>query len=118
MWITEKLEQNSNNVFATTANVLQTDRHTISTSGNESQKGIISFLPFGIESIPPCESEVLLINADSGVVCTGCELNNKTIKAGELHLFSKGGANIILKNNGEISLNGLCITKDGQIKGG
>lgn len=114
MWITEQLGQNERQAVATTADVTMIDKDTISTSGSENLKGVPVFAPFGVQSIPPTGTTVLLVNADKGAVCCGSINNKDNLAAGEVKIYSSGGASIILKNNGDILLNGAKITKDGK----
>ena len=41
-----------------------------------------------------------------GNVCIGTLSQSQGLKPGEIKLFSAGGANIVLKNSGEIVING------------
>ena len=52
-----------------------------------------------------------------GSVCAGVQGDPGGLSAGEVRLCSAGGAQIVLKNNGEIWLNGLTITPSGEIRG-
>lgn len=58
---------------------------------------------------------MLMLNVDGADTCIGCISVCTDIKSGELKLASAGGATAYFKNNGEIMLNGLIITKDGRI---
>lgn len=73
------------------------------------------FAPRGV-AYRPCEGDnLLLVSADGVPVCTGVLSAADGIGIGELRLSSAGGASVHLKNNGEIVLNGLTITRDGKI---
>lgn len=114
MWITEQLGQKEGQAVATTADVTMTDKNKVSTSGSENLKGVPVFSPFGVQSIPPAGTTVLLVNADKGAVCCGSINNKGNLEAGEVKIYSSGGASIVLKNNGDILLNGAKITRDGK----
>jgi hypothetical protein len=77
-------------------------------------RGIAVFAPRGISYRPREGDRLLLLRADGTDVCVGC-LATDMLEPGELALASSGGARIHLKNNGEISLNGLTISATGQI---
>ena len=63
----------------------------------------------------PCEGDRLLVMPVEGAdTCLGC-YGQANLEGGELKLFSAGGAVLHLKNNGDITLNGLTITKEGQV---
>jgi hypothetical protein len=79
-------------------------------------RGVPVFAPRGV-MYRPCEGDrLLMIQADGAEACAGCLSMPNEIEPGELKLCSSGGAAAIFKNNGEIHLNGLIITKDGKIK--
>jgi hypothetical protein len=79
-------------------------------------RGIPVFGPRG-RSYRPLEGDRLLImRADGADVCVGCLSAARGVAAGELLLVSSGGARIHLKNNGDIELNGLTVTKNGSLR--
>lgn len=79
-------------------------------------RGIPMFAPRGV-AYRPCEGDRLLMLLVDGVeTCVGCLSTATGLEGGEIKISSAGGATAIFKNNGEISLNGLIITKDGQIE--
>lgn len=62
---------------------------------------------------------MLMLNVDGAETCIGCISVCRDLKSGEIKIASAGGASAHFKNNGEISLNGLIITRDGRlIEGG
>lgn len=78
-------------------------------------RGIPIFAPRGI-SYRPCEGDrLLMLNVDGAETCIGCISVCRDLKSGEVKIASAGGAYAHFKNNGEISLNGLIITKDGRL---
>jgi hypothetical protein len=77
-------------------------------------RGIAVFAPRGISYRPLEGDRLLLLRADGSDVCVGC-LATEALEPGELALASSGGARIHLKNNGEISLNGLIIPADSNL---
>lgn len=79
------------------------------------RRGVPVFAPRGISYRPREGDRLLLMRADGADICVGCLASQDAVEDGELLLCSSGGARILLKSNGEISLNGLIITKDGQI---
>lgn len=105
---------------ATVAQVSYADSGGFGAIGAGEQRGIPVFAPRGI-AYRPCEGDnLLLIPADGAMTCAGVLSTGDSLAPGELRLSSSGGASIRLMANGEIDLNGLRITKDGQItqKGG
>lgn len=83
-------------------------------SGYERRK-IPTFSARGI-TYRPCQGDhVLLFNVAGKEVCAGVLCQSEKIEPGELSLSSSGGANIHLKADGSVVINGLTITSDGQL---
>lgn len=72
-------------------------------------RGLKQSAPYGVASVPPKgESAVVLPLTDCRVYLgTLCE--NKGLEPGELKLYSKGGAEIYLCNDGKVYINGKEI---------
>lgn len=115
MWITKQLVQKEKVINATSAKVTMADKNVVCTTGSEEHRSLPNYAPFGVASVPPTGTQVLILDSEIGTVCTGCLCDNKQVQSGELMLFSQGGACVLLKNNGDILLNGVRITKDGKI---
>lgn len=62
--------------------------------------------PWGIAYQPPNAAQAVVVSTTAGDTCIGALAQDKGLKPGELMLFSSGGAEIYLKNNGEIEING------------
>ena len=73
------------------------------------------FGPYGYAARPPEGEQALLLPLGEGWICQGCLEGESSLQPGEIRLRSLGGAEILLQNSGEISLNGLIITKDGVL---
>lgn len=63
-------------------------------------------LPYGIMSTPPNGKNAVALPLGDGEVSLGVTDNEFNTEPGELALFSQGGAYIILKNNGNVVING------------
>jgi len=101
---------------ATVAQVSFSDAAGFGAVGAAEYRGIPVFAPRGI-AYRPCEGDNLLIlPVDGSDTCVGVlSVNDTNLGGGELRLSSAGGACIHLKNNGDILLNGLTITREGQM---
>ncbi|MEF9852542.1 MAG: hypothetical protein RR787_00995 [Hydrogenoanaerobacterium sp.] len=78
-----------------------------------------AFLPTGICALPKEGDEALLLPLDGGAVCIATLCPPKAAAGllnGELRLYSQGGAEITLKNNGDVVINGLTIKPNGTFK--
>lgn len=91
----------------------------IVTDGKNSQinaKGGIPFVgakiavPYGIVSLPVQGENAVILDVAGQPVCLGVIQGSNTLEMGEIMLFSKGGASIVLKNNGKVLINGKEFT--------
>ena len=89
----------------------------ISVSGLADLKNCEMIAPYGIYA-KPCRGERagMIPMEGYGYLYLGQIQAESDLKEGEIRLISKGGAEIRLLENGEISLNGLVITTDGTVK--
>lgn len=121
MWISKKLAQSANQAQNDNTEIgnlsISTDDLVAAISSCEKRK-ITFYSPLGIEFLPSVGQNVLLISCGNRTVCAGVEMNKTSkLKPGELRLFSQGGANILLRNNGSIELNNsVVIDKNGNIE--
>lgn len=82
------------------------------------KRGITFYTPLGIEFFPSEGQKVLLISCGNHTACAGVEMKKSSeLEAGEIRLFSEGGASIMLKNDGSIILNNaVTIDKNGNLE--
>ncbi|MCI1982751.1 MAG: hypothetical protein LKJ45_06255 [Oscillospiraceae bacterium] len=69
--------------------------------------------PWGIAYLPPDAAQAVVVSTRAGDVSVGALAESRGIQPGELMLFSSGGAQIYLKNNGEIEINGQVFKAKG-----
>lgn len=69
-------------------------------------RGVPTAAPWGVAYCPPNAAQAALVSTENGPACVGVLMEKKTLAPGELLLFSAGGAEIYLKNNGEVVVNG------------
>ncbi len=69
--------------------------------------------PWGIAYQPPNAAQTVIVSTSAGDTCIGALAEDRGIRPGELMLFSSGGAEIYLKNNGEIEINGQIFKAKG-----
>lgn len=74
--------------------------------GTNAYRGVPMAAPWGIASQPPNSAYAVVVNTGSGPACVGTLTENNGLEPGELMLFSAGGAEIYLKNSGEVVING------------
>jgi len=121
MWISKKLAQSGNQAQNDNTEIgnlsISTDDIVAAISSCEKRK-IAFYSPSGVEFLPSVGQNVLLISCGNQTVCAGVEMKKTSkLKAGEIRLFSQGGAEILLKNDGSITLNNrVVIDKNGNIE--
>lgn len=69
--------------------------------------------PWGIAYRPPNAAQAVVVSTSAGDTCIGVLAQEKGLQPGELMLFSSGGAEIYLKNSGEIEINGQTFAAKG-----
>lgn len=71
--------------------------------------------PWGVMWAPPNEAEAVVVTtAGGGRACLGTVEKAGSLEPGELRLFSAGGAEIYLKNSGEVVINGQVFGAGGD----
>ena len=85
------------------------------TQGSDYTEGVPVISPYGVTAMPAEGEKVLLMPCGDYYVCIGTMGAQGGLPAGELVLKSKGGACVELKNSGDVVINGLTITSEGQL---
>ena len=64
--------------------------------------------PPGMVYVPKPNEDAVIVSTGLGQMCIGVRIpyNNFELEAGELALYSAGGAQIFLKNDGRVIING------------
>ena len=108
MWLTSFMAKNiRENSAASSGSVMGTKDGKLQVDATVSQHDLPLVAPFGVVCVPAIGEEAVTINTPSGEVCLGVVAkNSKGLAPGELMLCSKGGASIVLKNDGRVLING------------
>ncbi len=107
MWLMNYITQNSMTApSAVKGNVNKNDKDGIAVVSSGEHKRLKSCFPYGIISVPPTGERAVVLPLDDGEVGLGVIASNAELKEGELMLYSKGGASIVLKNDGRVLING------------
>ena len=72
-------------------------------------KNINQCAPYGIESVAPVGQRAVVLPLDFGDVALGVVSSTSGLEQGEIRIRSMGGAEILLKNSGEVIINGTVI---------
>lgn len=115
MWMSKNIAKVASNDMPEKGVVTLSDRE-IEAGSTVTRRNIDAYSPYGYSAIPPVNNEVMLLPSNDGVVMLGTLMNTDNLESGEVKISSLGGATIILKNDGTISLNGLIISKKGVIQ--
>lgn len=86
---------------------------TVSTVQSEE---VQNYAPYGYSAYAPDGEEILIINSANGAAGAGTKMKNDKLKEGEISLTSSGGAKVLLKNNGDVEINGFVFTLKGEVK--
>lgn len=73
-------------------------------------KEVAQCLPYGVVSVPPNGENAVVLPLDDGEVMLGVIGQTTDLQPGELALVSKGGASVVLKNNGNVLINGKVFS--------
>lgn len=107
MWLSKKLQGRT----LGRATALE-DRYSAAPAGQEAVSAWRMSAPWGIVWNPPDLAGAFFLQGEAGRICVGAKMEEKNLEAGELLLFSAGGARIYLKNNGEVEINGQIFSAD------
>lgn len=111
MWISNKiaLREKSKERKASSADVTLIDGGNIVVQNSNEYRGIKVVSPRGIAYMPVQGDKTVVIPVGDENVCIGAINESAELEAGELMLYSSGGAKIVLKNNGEVLINNTTI---------
>lgn len=88
----------------------------VTVSGSAEWRKIQLFAPYGFAYVPPNGSQTLLLPCGDSAVCIGAVMENAGLEEGECRIYSLGGAEIVLKNNGDAVINGVTVKPDGTVR--
>ena len=115
MWLSRKFGSRQKE-SAETGTVAIGGSSTIKTASTVLAENVQNYAPYGYSAFAPCGEEILLISSANGNAGAGTKMSDESINEGEISISSKGGARIVLKNDGSIQINGFVFTADGKIK--
>lgn len=115
MWMSKRIVATSGKEVAEKGKVTLSDNQ-LEAGATVTRRNIDSYAPYGYKSVPPVDEDVIMLESNDGAVVLGALSKDENIESGEVKISSLGGAYIILKNNGDIVLNGLVIDSRGVIQ--
>ena len=115
MWMSKRIVATSEKEVAEKGKVTLSDNQ-LEAGATVTRRNIDSYAPYGYKSVPPVDEDVIMLESNDGAVVLGALSKDEDIESVEVKISSLGGAYIILKNNGDIVLNGLVIDSRGVIQ--
>lgn len=110
MWLSKQISNACKSVKGVTlGKVTSSTKDTVTVQATQEHREIKNVSPFGLVSIPPVGTKAVVTPTDEGFIYTGTITQAADLEPGELMLYSSGGANIILKNNGQVLINGTAV---------
>lgn len=109
MWLSKQINNNKKSEQVSIGKVTLSNNNTVNVRSNTEYKNIPIVLPYGMACRVPLGEFMYILPTDNGNVAIGTYNNNDILQDGELMLYSKGGAKIILKNNGSVIINDTVI---------
>ena len=111
MWLSEYLAGRSIGAESSSSGeVRSVNPDGVSVSSTRDQT-VPMIAPAGIAYKPAVGSQTVVLPAEGGAVCLGVvSTPAANLEAGELMLYSAGGASLVLKNDGRVLINGRTVT--------
>lgn len=110
MWLSKQISNACKLIKNTQiGKITSTHDDTVTIQTSEEHREIKIAAPFGVISIPPTGAKAVVTPTEQGFIYTGVLSQPAELEPGELMLYSSGGANIVLKNNGQVLINGAVL---------
>ncbi|MGN0523984.1 MAG: hypothetical protein ACI4IG_06900 [Eubacterium sp.] len=115
MWLSKMISKTNSNNIAESGNVTIASADSIEANATVNCRNLPTYSPYGYTSVAPVGEEIMLIPSTNGQVAVGTRSSALELESGEICISSKGGAKIILKNDGSVIINSVVISKNGVI---
>lgn len=106
MWLLDAMSKKENTQSAEQGTVTQYNSGKTDVYTSNFFKEIALCAPYGILFAPPQGEKAVVLPLADQAVCLGTISEKETVQPGELLLYSKGGAKILLSNDGKVYING------------
>lgn len=111
MWILNYVTKNSiNESLAEKGSVEGSSDGRVQINASSDYSKIPIAAPYGISYVPLVGEESVVLTAGGEDICLGTVAKAENLKPGELMLSSSGGASIVLKNDGNVYINGRAVS--------
>lgn len=116
MWLSKTIFQDTESEKPQNGSVTMSSSSNIEIGSTVMARNTDMYAPYGYCAIPPVGEEVLIVPASKGQAIMGILSKENSLDSGEIRLRSKGGATIVLRNDGSVVINSMIIDKNGVIK--
>lgn len=112
MWINEYMTGRSGKTnVAAAGEILTANNGRVAVGSNRNYNALPVIAPAGVAYVPAAGTSTMVLEGAGGTVCLGViAAPPEPLEAGELMLYSAGGASIVLKNNGKVLINGREVS--------
>lgn len=116
MWLSKMIANNSDEAKAERGMVTISNENETEIGASVLSRAVSSYAPYGYNAVAPVGEEVILVPSSDGQVSLGTKIDVNSLDNGEIKISSKGGATIVLRNDGTIAINSMIINKEGRIQ--
>ena len=109
MWLMNYITKNSITAPKAERGGVKSSGNTVSVDSSEEHREIKCCVPYGFASVVPVGESAVVLQLANGEVSLGVLAKNVELDEGEVMLSSKGGASIVLKNDGRVLINGKAV---------
>ena len=112
MWLLDYVTRNSfSKTEPSCGDVTDFSMGNVAVNSSLEHRNMPVIAPFGIAYNPPVGETSVVLPLVKEQACLGVVAKDKNLEEGELMLYSKGGATILLKNDGTVVINGRVFEK-------
>lgn len=112
MWLLDYVTRNSfSKTEPSIGDVTDYSMGNVAVNSSLEHRNMPVIAPYGIVYNPPVGETSVVLPLTKGQACLGVVSKDMKLQAGELMLYSKGGATILLKNDGSVVINGKVFEK-------
>lgn len=112
MWLLDYVTRNSfSKTEPSCGDVTAFSMGNVAVNSSLEHRDVPVVAPYGIAYNPPVGETSVVLPLTKEQVCLGVVSKDKNLEEGELMLYSKGGATIVLKNDGSVVINGKVFEK-------
>ncbi len=106
MWLMHYITNNSLSAPGAAKGEWRADGTEAAVNASGQHRDLELCLPYGVLSVPPTGERAVVLPLDDGEVGLGVLRKTDGLEEGELMLYSRGGASLVLKNDGRVLING------------